>query len=85
MVRYRLSPHPRSALPLTWLLARTKQIEQGEGEEVQYVADLENDGDKVLLASGGKPGLGNLHVASRKVGTVSDRRCIFPPGERGRG
>lgn len=35
------------------------------------MADLEKDGDKVLLASGGKPGLGNLHVASRRVGTVS--------------
>lgn len=40
-------------------------------EELRYVADLEKDGDKVLLASGGKPGLGNLHVASRRVGTVS--------------
>lgn len=43
-------------------------------EEVRYVADLEKDGDKVLLASGGKPGLGNLHVASRRVGTVSEWR-----------
>ncbi|CAM9140634.1 unnamed protein product [Ectocarpus sp. 6 AP-2014] len=49
--------------------------EEGE-EEVRYVADLEKDGDKVLLASGGKPGLGNLHVASRRVGTKI-------PGQRG--
>eukprot|EP00752_Nemacystus_decipiens_P009378 g8381.t1 len=50
--------------------------EEDEGEEVRYVADLEKDGDKVLLASGGKPGLGNLHVMSRKVGTKI-------PGQRG--
>ncbi|CAM9446174.1 unnamed protein product [Ectocarpus fasciculatus] len=50
--------------------------EEGEEGEVRYVADLEKDGDKVLLASGGKPGLGNLHVASRRVGTKI-------PGQRG--
>lgn len=49
-------------------------VNQEEEEEVRYVADLEKDGDKVLLASGGKPGLGNLHVASRRVGTVSEWR-----------
>ncbi|CAM9361381.1 unnamed protein product [Pylaiella littoralis] len=47
-----------------------------EEEKLQYVADLAKDGDKVLLASGGKPGLGNLHVASRRVGTKI-------PGQRG--
>ncbi|CAM9699155.1 unnamed protein product, partial [Laminaria digitata] len=36
------------------------------GEDLRYVADLEQEGEKVLLASGGKPGLGNLHVASRR-------------------
>ena len=41
-----------------------------KGEDLRYVADLEQEGEKVLLASGGKPGLGNLHVASRRVGTV---------------
>lgn len=41
-------------------------------EEIKFLADLEQDGDKVLLASGGKPGLGNIHVASRKVGKVRE-------------
>ncbi|CAM9924648.1 unnamed protein product, partial [Hapterophycus canaliculatus] len=50
--------------------------ETAEEKEVRYVADLEKDGEKVLLASGGKPGLGNLHVASRRVGTKI-------PGQRG--
>lgn len=40
------------------------------------MADLEKEGDKVLLASGGKPGLGNLHVASRRVGTVSHANSV---------
>lgn len=47
-----------------------------KGEE-RYVTDLEQEGDKVLLATGGKPGLGNLHVASRRVGTVSDQAYFF--------
>eukprot|EP00904_Undaria_pinnatifida_P007217 jgi/Undpi1/3625/HiC_scaffold_16.g06995.m1 len=56
------------------------RVEQGykdpEGEDLRYVADLEQRGEKVLLASGGKPGLENLHVASRRVGTKL-------PGQRG--
>lgn len=42
-----------------------------EGYTVKLVADLEDHGDSVLLANGGVPGLGNLHVMSRNVGTVS--------------
>ena len=41
---------------------------------MRYVADLEQHGEKVLLASGGKPGLGNLNVGSRRIGTVSGKR-----------
>ncbi|CAM9588139.1 unnamed protein product, partial [Scytosiphon promiscuus] len=57
-------------------LGGDRGAEVADGKEVRYVADLEKDGDKVLLASGGKPGLGNLHVASRRVGTKI-------PGQRG--
>lgn len=46
-----------------------------KGEE-RYVVDLEQEGDEVLLATGGKPGLGNLHLASRMVGSVSGQPCF---------
>ena len=49
-----------------------------EGREL-IVADLQKDGQKVLLAKGGKGGKGNVHyaTATRKAPT------IFQPGEEG--
>jgi len=56
----------------------TAYVKEEGGELI--VADLQKDGQKVLLARGGKGGKGNVHyaTATRKAPT------IFQPGEEGR-
>ena len=50
-----------------------------DGETGEVLADLSHDGDRALLAKGGKGGLGNLHFKS----SINRAPRQFTPGEPG--
>ncbi|MDR1228204.1 MAG: GTPase ObgE [Azoarcus sp.] len=53
----------------------------GDGDNGEPIADLDEDGKKVLLASGGRGGLGNLHFKS-STNRAPRKRTLGQEGER---